>query len=47
MPIYEYRCEQCGYIFEEVATKMGPTNCPKCSALVTVKSVKNAENGDK
>jgi putative FmdB family regulatory protein len=34
MPIYEYQCEKCGYIFDEVTLKMGPikmsTNCPAC-----------------
>ena len=35
MPIYEYQCNTCGYIFDEVSLKMGPikmsTVCPKCS----------------
>ena len=34
MPIHEYQCEQCGYIFEEVTMKMDAvkisTNCPVC-----------------
>lgn len=34
MPIYEYQCEKCGYIFDEVTLKMGPikmsVECPAC-----------------
>ena len=34
MPIYEYQCEKCGYIFEEVSFKFNPTKisteCPSC-----------------
>jgi len=34
MPIYEYQCEKCGYIFEEITTKLDPTKistlCPNC-----------------
>ena len=34
MPIYEYQCEKCGYIFEEITMKMNPTkistSCPNC-----------------
>ncbi len=36
MPIYEYQCEKCGYIFEEVninkVTKL-TVECPNCSGL--------------
>jgi putative FmdB family regulatory protein len=35
MPIYEYQCKECGYIFEEVTLKMEPTKisteCPVCN----------------
>lgn len=35
MPIYEYQCKKCGYIFEEITTKMEPpkisTVCPNCA----------------
>jgi len=41
MPIYEYQCEKCGYIFDEVTLKLGPikmsTHCPAC--------LKNKERG--
>lgn len=34
MPIYEYQCEDCGYIFDEVVLKNKPikisSHCPKC-----------------
>lgn len=34
MPIHEYQCEKCGYIFEEVTLKMDAvkisTTCPAC-----------------
>lgn len=37
MPIYEYQCEKCGYIFEEVTLKMEPTKisteCPNCKGI--------------
>jgi putative FmdB family regulatory protein len=34
MPIHEYQCEKCGYIFEEVTMNLEAvkisTNCPAC-----------------
>ena len=34
MPIHEYQCEKCGYIFEEVTFKLSAvkasTSCPAC-----------------
>jgi putative FmdB family regulatory protein len=34
MPIHEYQCNDCGYIFEEVTVKMSATkistHCPVC-----------------
>jgi putative FmdB family regulatory protein len=32
MPIYEYRCEKCGKIFEELVLGTGdaPLACPEC-----------------
>ena len=39
MPIYEYQCKECGYIFEEVTFKMHPvkisTECPNCKEIAT------------
>jgi putative FmdB family regulatory protein len=36
MPIYEYQCEKCGYIFEEVninkVTKLS-VECPHCDGI--------------
>ena len=33
MPIYEYRCEQCRYEFEELVGFSEPApNCPKCES---------------
>jgi len=34
MPLYEYKCEQCGEEFEEVKSFREKDNaeCPKCSA---------------
>ena len=33
MPIYEYRCEQCRYEFEElVGFSEPPPKCPKCDS---------------
>ena len=36
MPIYEYRCGNCGHQFEKFSTKMTDTSsldCPKCDGL--------------
>lgn len=36
MPIYEYQCEKCGYIFEEVTfakTIKISTKCPNCDGF--------------
>lgn len=34
MPIHEYQCRKCGYIFEKITLKMDAvkisTNCPTC-----------------
>ena len=33
MPIYEYRCEKCGDVFEElVSGGKEPENCPGCGS---------------
>jgi putative FmdB family regulatory protein len=38
IPIYEFQCKKCGYIFEEVilskVSKIG-TICPNCSYIAT------------
>jgi len=39
MPIYEYRCEECNTLFEELVP-MGtskPMPCPSCASVKTVK----------
>jgi putative FmdB family regulatory protein len=37
VPIHEYQCEKCGYIFEEVTLKMSTvkitTKCPNCQEI--------------
>ena len=32
MPIYEYKCDACGYLFEEIQkfSDLPIKNCPKC-----------------
>ena len=36
MPIHEYQCEKCGYVFEEVTYSLDAvkisTNCPECQS---------------
>ncbi len=35
MPIYEYKCEECGHVFEELIFHESATmECPKCSGKV-------------
>jgi len=49
MPIYEYRCSNCGEDFEElVLSKSSAINCPKChgskvSKLMSATSFKSSE----
>lgn len=37
MPIHEYRCEDCGHVFEDITMRMDEakhsTECPKCKKL--------------
>ena len=30
MPIYEYKCKNCGHIFDELKWKDDETYCPRC-----------------
>ncbi len=42
MPIYEYRCKQCGKKFDKLvkaSTKTGDIECPKCGARNAEKAV--------
>ncbi len=34
MPIYEYQCDACNHIFEQLVISKGdePSDCPKCGA---------------
>lgn len=34
MPIYEYQCDECGHLFEEMKKRSAPepAACPKCDA---------------
>lgn len=34
MPIYEYRCEECGHVFEEIQrfSDPDPEKCPSCGS---------------
>jgi len=32
MPIYEYKCQKCGYKFEELVFEEKETKCPKCNS---------------
>ena len=37
MPIFEFRCTECGHVFEEYTRKRNllGIECPKCNALAT------------
>ncbi|MFO7821830.1 MAG: zinc ribbon domain-containing protein [Lentisphaeria bacterium] len=39
MPIYEYKCEECGHLFERLAknSEDHPGKCPKCGRPKPVK----------
>jgi len=42
MPIYEYRCQQCGKQFEEFVrsmAKLGKVVCPQCGGTQTERSL--------
>jgi len=41
MPIYEYQCKKCGYIFEHLARTLADIarECPKCGAHNPVKQL--------
>jgi putative FmdB family regulatory protein len=43
MPIYEYRCQQCGHEFEvlQKVSDPAPKKCPKCGNLNLKKMVSN------
>lgn len=32
MPIYDFRCDTCGFEFEELVRGDGPPPCPECGA---------------
>jgi len=37
MPVYEYKCKKCGYVFEAIILKQKEEDglrCPKCEAKV-------------
>jgi putative FmdB family regulatory protein len=37
MPLYEYRCQECGCEFEELASGEAKVPCPKCNFPETEK----------
>ena len=42
MPLYDYRCKNCGHTFEElVRTQPGPSvlECPKCQHMTAVRQL--------
>jgi putative FmdB family regulatory protein len=40
MPIFEYRCDDCGHEFEKlVRASMGPIDCPKCASVRLTKKL--------
>lgn len=44
MPIYEYRCKKCGYVFERMQkfSDPHPTDCPDCKAKNSVEQLLSA-----
>jgi len=40
MPIYEYRCADCGQLFEELVMRLTEkVNCPKCKSARVVRQM--------
>jgi len=42
MPIYEYRCERCGHVFDKFVRSMSATlevECPQCHSKECRKSI--------
>ncbi len=39
MPLYEYRCEECGKIFEKLANREDEVDCPGCGSTETTRKL--------
>ena len=39
MPIFEYRCDQCGHAFEELVFGSTKVACPKCQGAKVTKQL--------
>ena len=37
MPLFEYRCQNCGCDFEEIASASDTVPCPKCASKQTTR----------
>lgn len=48
MPIYEFKCEKCGHLFEYFAQKTGEqaSECPQCGASDVKKQFSTFNAGD-
>jgi putative FmdB family regulatory protein len=50
MPLYEYECQKCEHVFEELVFGAEPVTCPKCLSrklerLLSVPAKPQVENG--
>ncbi len=48
MPIFEYKCEKCGYVedFLEKSNDTSPHACPKCKSAEMKKKISTFSCGD-
>lgn len=44
--LFEFKCNECGYIFEDIVDSLTDVKCPECSSKVTTYKKFHTFSGD-